>query len=157
MMINQWAIKHGIPVAALDELLRSFGIQAEADRSSGGSEAAAQKEVQLEATRKGARLWRNNVGALLNERGVPIRYGLANESKEANKIVKSSDLIGINPVVIHPSMIGSTIGQFVAREMKAPGWKFNPKCKHEKAQLAFLNFVNSKGGDAAFCTGEGTL
>lgn len=133
-----------------------MGQHPEPDREAGQSEAAAQKEVQLEASRVGARLWRNNVGALKDARGVPVRYGLANETPGMNEVIKSSDLIGIKPVVIRPSHIGTVFGQFLAREMKAPGWKYTGTGR-EEAQLAYLNFVAAKGGDAAFCTGVGTL
>jgi hypothetical protein len=67
-------------------------------------------------------------------------------------VFKSSDLIGIRPV----SFGGCHFGQFVARECKAPGWEYTGTLR-EKAQLNFLEFIASMGGDACFCTGEGTL
>lgn len=112
--------------------------------------------IKLEASRKSARLWRNNVGATYTPEGSFIRYGLANESKAINKILKSSDLIGIKTVVITPDMVGKTIGQFLAREVKPTGWKFSGT-EREVAQQNFINLINSLSGNAAFATEEGTL
>jgi hypothetical protein len=81
----------------------------------------------------------------MDERGVPVRYGLANESAKINKIVKSSDLIGI-----------SSQGQFLAIECKRPGWKYTGN-EHEAAQLAFITFIHSMGGDAKFVTSADDL
>ena len=120
------------------------------------SESAVQVRVRLEASQKGCRLWRNNVGVLRDERGVPVRYGLANETKAMNQKIKSSDLIGIRPLVITQEMVGMTVGQFVAREIKAEGWKYTGTDR-EKAQLRFLELVLSLGGDAAFANSEGSL
>jgi len=104
----------------------------------------------------GWRLFRNNVGVLKDERGVPVRYGIANDSPAMNKRIKSSDLIGIRPVVIAPDMVGSTIGQFVAREVKKAGWKYKGT-EHEKAQLAFGTLVIALGGDFKFWNGSDPL
>ena len=154
--LTKWAAKWGVPFAAIDELRAQMGLHYEPQHTEGHSEAGATSRVRLEASKAGVWLTRNNVGALKDERGVPVRYGLANESKEQNKNFKSSDLIGIRPVVIGAEHFGLTLGVFVAREMKAPGWVYKGG-KHEQGQLNFLNFVAAKGGDAAFCTGEGTL
>jgi hypothetical protein len=114
------------------------------------SEAAIQQKKQLEESKKGARLWRNNVGAYSDDYGNYIRYGLCNESKAVNQLYKSSDLIGITPVLITPDMVGQTIGVFTAYECKKEGWKFKPNNKHEQAQLNFINLVVSMGGIGAF-------
>lgn len=123
----------------------------------GASESRVQSAVRLEASQKNVLMMRNNVGALLDERGVPVRYGLMNESKAMNQAVKSSDLIGIRPVLIGPQHLGATIGQFVARECKHGAWRRSPTDKHEAAQEAFLRLVLANGGDAAFAPGIGTL
>lgn len=112
--------------------------------------------MQLEATERGGILWRNNVGAGTLENGSFVRWGLANESKAMNNHNKSSDLIGIMPVYITGDMVGKTIGQFVAREIKRPGWKWGPT-KREIAQANYMTLVNTLGGNAMFATGRGTL
>ena len=127
------------------------------DPGHGKSEAWAQSVVMLEASENGVHLWRNNNGALPDKTGRIVRYGLANESKAVNERIKSADLIGCRPRVIEPWMVGHLFGQFVSREMKEPGWQFNPDDPHEAAQLAWANLILSLGGDAAFATGRGTL
>lgn len=159
MNLEQWAIKWGVPAAALQDLRQSWGVlgRDEPPEASGKSEAWAQSVVRLEASQKGARLWRNNVGVLPNpDTGVPVRFGLANHSKQINKELKSGDLIGIRPVLVTPVWLGCTLGQFVSREIKEPGWRYTGT-EREVAQLKWLQLVNSLGGDAAFATGTGTL
>lgn len=120
------------------------------------SEAAQQALVRLEASRKGLVLWRNNVGVLVDERGVPVRFGLANDSAAVNRSIKSADLVGIRPLLITPAHVGSVVGQFVSREVKAEGWRYTGT-ERERAQLRWAELVLSLGGDAAFATGEGSL
>lgn len=117
------------------------------------SEKDIQVRIRLEANRRGWRLWRNNVGVLTNASGGYVRYGLCNDSSQINAIIKSSDLIGIRPVLITQEMVGKTIGQFMAREIKKEGWIYSNDPR-EKAQKAFIDLINQLGGDAAFTTGE---
>lgn len=158
MNLHEWAARWGIPHAAVVELQQLYGLDGTPgdDEALGKSEAFAQSQVMLEAAQKGVRLWRNNVGVLKDVTGRPVRYGLANQSKAMNERIKSGDLIGIRPVVIAPHMVGLTFGQFVSREMKAPGWHYSGD-DHEQAQLRWAELINSLGGDAAFSTGPGTL
>lgn len=118
------------------------------------NEANIQSQVRLEASKQGWRLFRNNVGVLVDSRGIPVRFGLANDSGVVNKQIKSADLIGIKPVLITQDMVGQTIGQFISRECKWSGWKFNPKDEREIAQQRWIDLINSLGGDAKFTTGE---
>lgn len=159
-MLDAWASKWRIPPEAVADLRAIMGVSDHAPpvtvEGKPGSEVRQQALVRLDAAQSGVWLTRNNVGALLDDRGVPIRYGLANETKEQNKAVKSADLIGIRPVLIGPHHLGTVIGQFVSRECKHEGWKWKGD-KHELAQLAWANFVLAKGGDAAFCTGPGSF
>lgn len=151
----EWQRKHGVTAEALADLVTMVGL--DVPRSTKDtSEARVQDEARLLASKMGWRLFRNNVGVLKDERGVPVRYGIANDSPAMNKRIKSSDLIGIRPVVITPDMVGSTIGQFVAREVKKAGWKYKGT-EHEEAQLAFGMLVIGLGGDFKFWNGEGEL
>ena len=159
MNLNLWAIKHGIPIVALNDLRRILGAvndQPLGSKAPEGSEAAVQNDIRLEASRKGARVWRNNVGAGMLEDGSYIRWGIANDSKQMNNHIKSSDLIGIKPVLIEPHHVGMILGQFMAREVKRPDWAYTGT-KREEAQLRFLELVLSLGGDAAFATAEGSI
>ncbi len=117
-------------------------------------EADVQAEVRLAASAAGWRVWRNNIGVLMDSRGIPVRYGLANESKAVNSAVKSGDLIGIRPVLITQEMVGQTIGQFVSLECKRPGWTYNANDKHQAAQAKWAEIVNNLGGYAIFTTGK---
>jgi hypothetical protein len=158
--LDTWARDWGVPAAALADLRHRIGLDAPPPQEQGArglSEAAVQANVRLEASRKGLRVFRNNVGVLEDRRGVPVRYGLANDSKTVNTSLKSGDLIGLRPVVITPAHVGQTIGQFVSRECKRADWRHRPADEHEQAQLRWALLVLSLGGDAAFATGPGTL
>jgi len=154
MTLTQWAQRHGVSAAALAELVNYVSPPLTA--KSGQSEAAVLANVRMEASAKGARLWRNNIIACVDSTGRMVRGGLLNESKQQNETIKSSDLIGITPVLITPEHVGTTIGQFVARECKAGSWKWSGS-SHEVAQMRFIDLVNSLGGDAAMVNGVGSL
>jgi len=156
--LTLWAERWNIPKAAMDDFMHKVGIhdQPALPPSMIISEGAVSTNVRLEATKKGLRLWRNNVGAIHTDEGRMIRYGLANDSRRMNLKIKSSDLIGIRPVIIEPHHIGHKIGQFVAREVKRNDWTYK-ETERERAQLTFLNLVNSFGGDGQFTNGEGSL
>lgn len=160
MTLYEWAIKHHVSFEAMQDLQNVFGIDpyiAAAVDTEERSESAVVAEVRLEAADTGhTRLWRNNVGAGKLESGSFVRFGLANDSKAINEVVKSADLIGIRSVLITPAHIGQTMGLFVSRECKEPGWKF-AGTQRENAQMAWAQMINFMGGDARFCTGRGTL
>jgi hypothetical protein len=122
------------------------------------TEAFVQSQIRLEAARlPGVTLYRNNVGVLLDANGRPVRFGLANESPALNAVLKSSDLVGWRSVTITPAHVGRTLAVFLAREVKAEGWRRNPRDAHENAQQAWLDLVTAAGGDAAFASAVGTL
>lgn len=158
MRLEEWAVKWGVPYDALADLRDQMRLNGGdyMPEKAGASEAAVQAVVRLEASRKGVLLWRNNVGALKDERGMLVRYGLANTTKGENTILKSGDLVGVRPVIIGPQHVGRTLGQFVSREIKEKGWQYSATPR-EEAQLAWASLILSVGGDASFCSGEGTL
>jgi hypothetical protein len=114
------------------------------------SEAAIQQAIRLDVARSGIDLWRNQVGAAEDKTGRVIRYGLMNDSKNLNTHYKSSDLIGIRPIIVTPEMVGQTIGVFVALECKASDWKYRPNDEHTAAQLRFIDLVRRAGGWGGF-------
>ena len=161
MIFRQWAAKWNIPIQAIleFELLTGQGgaaVEPDDDEAPTGSETRQQSIIRLEAANKGITLFRNNVGALIDSRGVPVRYGLANESKQMNKRIKSGDLIGIEPVLITPDMVGQTIGRFISVEVKREGWAYSDT-EHEQAQRNWLQLVIAKGGRALFANKSGLL
>jgi hypothetical protein len=158
MNLFPWAIKWGISAAALADLQHELGLLGgyEMPEKTGESEGAVQVQVRLEAAAKGVKLFRNNVGALTDERGIPVRFGLANDNKEINKILKSADLIGWRTLTVQPHMVGWRIAQFVSREIKEAGWQYTGR-EREPAQLAWAGMVCAAGGDGGFAAGVGTL
>jgi hypothetical protein len=88
------------------------------------TEADIMRLCMIEATRLGARMFRNNVGTANTDKGF-IRFGLC---------IGSSDLIGIYK------------GKFVAIEVKRPCKKPTPE------QENFINMVRRMGGIAGICT-----
>ena len=79
------------------------------------------------------RLWRNNVGALRDERGRLVNYGLCKGS---------SDLIGLSQVVIGPEHLGQTLALFTALEVKTVRGRLREE------QEKFLRLVQQLGGRA---------
>jgi hypothetical protein len=105
------------------------------------SESNVQAQCRVRAAELGWRLWRNNVGAGKLDNGSFVRWGLANESAAVNKLLKSSDLIGLDDA-----------GRFVAVECKHEGWKYNPSDEREAAQNLFHEIVRAHRGRAGFVT-----
>lgn len=160
MNIHQWAIRHGVTAAAIQELQRDvFGMAVgelpEADESDAPrkSEAYAQSVVKRDAARQGIIVTRNNVGALIpKDSKRPVRFGLWNESDAMNEMIKSPDLVGIKRTLVEQHHVGTFMGQWWAREIKEPGWHYTGQGR-EAAQMACINMINAAGGDAAFSTG----
>jgi hypothetical protein len=110
------------------------------------SESAAQAAIREAAAYIGITLFRNNSGALPDKTGRIVRFGLHNETAQANAAAKSSDLIGWH----EPS------GRFVSIEVKAPGWR-GPRTDRELAQQRWIDAVRRAGGIAGFATCVGDL
>lgn len=118
-------------------------------------ESAVDSHIILDCARLGDYLWRNNTGAanMVNpDTGKTsfVRFGLANESAQMNKIIKSSDRIGITTITITPDMVGQRIGVFTAIETKPSDWVFRHSDKRAVAQAAFHDIVLNAGGFAGF-------
>lgn len=148
MNIHDWAIKYRIPADAVRELLT---MPLPESSSAPSTEGAVQADIRLEASRCGNALWRNNNGAGKTEDGRWLRWGLGNDSKKINDEFKSSDLIGITPVMVTPQHVGRIFGIFTAVEVKRGDWSWLGN-EHEQAQWNYLQLVNSKGGFATFAT-----
>lgn len=120
------------------------------------SESVVQQQTRLAMARLNAQLWRNNSGAGIitdeygNER--QVRWGLANDSKQLNEVIKSSDLIGIVPITVQPHHVGRTFGVFTALECKPTGWHLTPGDKRGLAQQKFIDIVRNVGGFGGFVT-----
>lgn len=96
------------------------------------SESKITREVQLHfGPHPDKRLWRNNVGQLQTKEGTYVRYGLC---------VGSSDLIGLQSIVVTPDMVGKRLAVLVAIETKTM------KGRAREEQVAFLNTVAQAGG-----------
>lgn len=149
--LDLWAAKWGIPPHAIADLRAMYvadTLPAQETDNPKDSEAYVQSECRLAAPRHGMLLFRNNVGALVDDRGVPLRYGLANDSKKLNEKIKSADLIGILRVLVTPQMVGTTLGVFASVECKKRYWQPGEDAKREAAQTEWANLVSTWGGYA---------
>lgn len=117
------------------------------------NETAVKQHTQIEFARIGP-IWRNNTGAFKDETGRLIRYGLCNDSAQLNKLIKSSDLIGITPVTAFLASTGAwhRLGVFTALEIKGNGWHATPGDERATAQAKFHDIVREAGGFAGFVT-----
>lgn len=120
------------------------------------SEGSNQNRIREHYAQMGARLWRNNSGVLTDVNGRPVRYGLANDSRQLNEQIKSGDLIGWWPRLITPDMVGGVFAQFLSIEAKPDGWTMpsdramGEAAKRARAQLRWSKMVRDEGGQAGF-------
>lgn len=118
-------------------------------------EQVAQQNVNARACEWHMKVFRNNSGALLDQDGRPVRFGLGNISKKFNKEFKSGDLVGVFPIVVTPDMVGHTLGIFVNLECKPLGFKVKaayPVKSREYGQNNFNNLILQRGGIAGFAS-----
>lgn len=104
--------------------------------SSSPNEHEIQQRIRLACGRGPVRLWRNNTGALVDQQGRFVRFGLCKGS---------SDLIGLRSLEITTELVGQRLAQFVALEIKTAQGVLRPE------QQAFLRLVQQLGGVAAVC------
>lgn len=95
------------------------------------SEQELQQRIRLELGRGPVRLWRNNVGALRDQRGQLVSYGLCRGS---------SDLIGLRRLTIGPEHLGQNLAVFAAIEVKSERGRLAAE------QQQFLEVVRELGG-----------
>lgn len=127
------------------------------------SETRVVKEVRVEASLKGARLFRNNVGKLPDQNGRWVEFGLC---------PGSSDLIGWDRVLITPEMVGTYLAQFLAVEAKDYDGmdemaqrdfllrntdSKSKNARHIREQLAFIDTVRRNGGRAGIALNKEQL
>jgi hypothetical protein len=104
------------------------------------AESAILRRILLACTAMGWRVFRNNCGALQDRNGQWVKYGICNPG--------GSDCIGWRSVTITADMVGTTIAQFVAVEVKAP------KGRTSEPQERFLAAVRDAGGVAILARSE---
>ena len=78
----------------------------------GSNEGAVQNRIRLALSRGFCRLFRNNTGALKDQHGRLVHFGLGKGS---------SDLIGWKTVTVTPEMVGKEVALFCAIEVKDKG------------------------------------
>lgn len=104
--------------------------------ASSPSEHEIQQRIRLACGRGTVRLWRNNTGALVDQQGRFVRFGLCKGS---------SDLIGLRSLEVTPEMVGQRLAQFIALEVKTVNGTVSTE------QRAFLQLVQQLGGLGAVC------
>jgi hypothetical protein len=98
-----------------------------------GNETTLLRRIMVAVSKRGARVFRNNVGVALHPRGFRVVYGLC---------PGSSDLIGWYSRTIQPEDVGQLVAVFVALEVKSPRGRVT------QVQQTFLDAVHNAGGIA---------
>jgi len=100
------------------------------------NETTLRKLIQIEASRRGYRLLRNQVG----------KYRLPDGRVLSSGIPGTSDLIGWRTVIVTQEMVGEKIAVFAALEVKT----FKGRPDQEGKQENFLKVVRLAGGIGKF-------
>jgi hypothetical protein len=87
--------------------------------------------LKLMGSRHDIRLFRNNVGMMIDLHGNHVKYGLCKGS---------ADLIGVKTITITEDMVGQEIGVFLSIEVKSDKGKLTPE------QIAWQKMVETMGG-----------
>lgn len=97
-------------------------------------ESVIQREIQRACNTAGSgrRVFRNNVGHAVDQKGHHIRFGVGGRG--------GSDLIGWTQKTITPEDVGSTVAIFTAIEVKSQNGKATAE------QQRFIDAVNNSGG-----------
>ena len=103
------------------------------------TEHEIQQRIRLACAGPGqeVRLWRNNVGRLIDAQGRLVTFGLC---------PGSADLIGYVPVTITPEMVGMRLAVFAGVEVKRPGGRATSQ------QLQWLGAAQAAGSRAGIAT-----
>lgn len=135
------------------------------------TEAPVQASTRIEASRIGARLFRNNRGTFYAMDAVKrlialvIKGDLAGARMQTGRqriysagleATGASDLVGDFPVTITPEMVGMTLAVAFYVEVKEPNWK-KPSGETEMQQLNFITQANARGAIAFFLNDHKTL
>jgi len=103
------------------------------------SEAQVVEDIRRATMVLDVLLWKNPVGYWPEKH---LHYGLDKGS---------SDLIGIQRMLITPDMVGQYVGVFVAAEVKKEEWRPSMDTpKHHSEQSNFIAQVKSMGGKGGF-------
>lgn len=154
--LSDWANDWCVSDDAMAALYQIMGFKPDTPvELEGKNEAYVQSAVRLAAPMAAMTLFRNNVGALKDERGVPIRFGLGNDTAALNKVFKTGDLAGWQSGWFrdYETLEPVKVAVFAMAECKKAGWKMTPTNAHEIAQLRAINMVQAGGGIACFTTG----
>ncbi|PHS13446.1 MAG: VRR-NUC domain-containing protein [Blastopirellula sp.] len=113
-------------------------------------ETGIQNRILLALSEAGCTVWRNEtagawVGQILHKTGSQVTLKNARLLK-LGLCKGSSDVIGIRPVLITQEMVGKTIGQFIAPEIKTKDGKLSDD------QVKFCRAVIKAGGRAGPAT-----